>query len=188
MPKNSTSKRNTPLKKDMLKYLNILVKPDISHSKPTDLNKLKNPDATLISARLNEHFRKEIINAAGTTSEKLSKALEKSVIKLDYQDYKDSTISEALKNVLLEIKQNQSMVGEVVEIEKRLEEQPSRSVSDLLSLNVRLNQNPIFNSDIRKAKISEYARLAKLNNIDAEKLVSRNLDIDNLDQVTLTSA
>lgn len=164
----------------------FLVKPEVLFSNLTDLSNLETKQADFVTARLNEHLRREILNTIGAVSEAMTGTLQATAARIDFQKFKGYELSTVInESILAKVKKDKNLAEEAAKVEARLAELPSAKVSDLLHLEVPLRDNSIFETDLRRVKTLEYARLAQLDNQTAKKLVQKNLPLDDADEDTL---
>jgi Tc toxin complex TcA C-terminal TcB-binding domain/Neuraminidase-like domain/Salmonella virulence plasmid 28.1kDa A protein/Putative peptidoglycan binding domain len=169
------------------KQVAILTKPEVLFSRLTDLSGLPPDQANFITAKLNDHFHTEILNAIGTVNEATSMAINSAIAQLDYQKVKDANLSAVItEHVLAEVKKDEKLASVLTDLESRVAKMPSTKVSDLLNLNVALQENPIFSTELGQAKTVEYARLAGLNSDTTRKIVEKNLSFDRLGEAELS--
>ena len=157
-----------------------LLEPPILFGNLTKLSHLDKSLADFTIAKLNEYLHSQIINTIGSASSLITGTLQHLVTKIDYQKVKDSELLFVIKQkILSEIKQgnNGTLIKEGEEVEQRLSNMPATKIADLLHLDVPLRENPIFNSEIRTAKIREYAKVAKLDEVTVKKLIDRNVSL-----------
>lgn len=187
---------NTILQDSKLKDTAFLFKPEVLFGNLSNLSKLmagnNKSNTKYIVTKLNERFHNEILNSVGTVSEKLAKELQSSVSKIDYEKYKDSDLFTAIEDILAELKKNKKerndLLKEISGLELHINNSPAAKmkVSNVLNLDISLQENPIFYDDVQRAKIQEYAKFVNLGKESTKKLIDKNISFDSIDQTMLS--
>lgn len=165
----------------------FLVNPAVLFGNLNDLRSLPPAQAGYITAKLNEQFHVEILNAIGTVSDAMTRAAQTAVAIIDYQNFKGVDLFTVIKQgILAGVKMDKNLAQEAADVEARLAGLPSAKVSDALHLNAPLRNNPIFVADLRRAITAEFSQLAGVGQQAAKKLVQKNLLFDDIDDKTLS--
>jgi hypothetical protein len=164
----------------------FLFKPEVLFGDLTNLSKLKGDESEFLVSRLNEHLRQELIAIIGPVSGAMSQALSLSLSRIDYRKCTDLCLKEVIsEKILKELAKKPNLSSEVTGIERRFNGRGEGKVDELLHLQLSLKKNPILDKDIRTARILSYAKLAGLNNESAKKLVDKDLDMVNVNDLVL---
>ena len=166
-----------------LKNSNIFVKPSVLFENLIDLNNLKREADSqeiikFVESKLNNQLHLELINAISESNiddDEVDKILKETISKIDYKKFLNSKLSDVFDAVFASVKRDQKNIDQKI---NQLKEQlpliiSQRKVSDLLHLDSSLHNNPIFHTEMARAKILEYAKIANLNDKQANALAGK---------------
>jgi len=140
--------------------------------KTKELNKLAVENKSYIKAKLDDHLKKEILKCFSKGSDELKEALDK--LKIDYIKAEGSDLFTYIEKYLMP--QLQLPPGLKKEQDKIVSRIPDNiKVTQLLHLDLSLEENPLFVKEVQVAKISELAIIADLNESGTNYLIDKGI-------------
>ena len=133
--------------------------------------------AQIIDNQLNQFLRNKLNNFFASASADVKNAIAAKLPAIDYLKYKTASLQDIIQHEVLDalnaLAANTTLIDKINQyINGQLDDQ----VSDVLSLDGALEDNRIFQDELRVARVRAYANIAKLDVKALTNLLAKNMD------------
>ncbi|MTI86960.1 MAG: hypothetical protein FH748_03210 [Balneolaceae bacterium] len=167
----------------MIKH-NFLLKKEIKEKPVRGIRGLDRRERSLLDKTLNEKLKKQLIGSAGRVSGRAKKALHgiKAGKDLDYKKLEGKSLADFFEDTLKgRLKRARVPEEEISTIGEKLKEKRSEKVERTLNLDEPLAENPLFNTDFKRAKFDALSELTGAAN-KLKDLRNHNIDWDHISE------
>jgi hypothetical protein len=139
----------------------------------------------VVNQRLNERLRDETLRLIGTVSNALELAVVAALQSVQWQDMRQRTIADLAAAILAQVAADPHLASEASAIRTRIPASPSRTVADVLGLDVPLIDNPVMHTEVTRGLVVELAHLAGLSDAATQAVTQHGEALINSSAATL---
>ncbi|MGD0706759.1 MAG: hypothetical protein ABSA02_43640, partial [Trebonia sp.] len=139
----------------------------------------------VVNQRLNERLLDELLHLIGTPSNALQLAVVAAVRGVQWQDTRQRTVGDLAAAILAQVAADPHLASEASAIRAHIAASPSRTVADVLGLDVPLIDNPVMHTDVTRALVIELAHLAGLGDAATQAVTQHSEALVNSSAATL---
>jgi len=165
----------------------FLANPEIAYNNLLDTSKFPTPEAAYINNELNIYLRNFLSSFFSGAETDIKNFIASKLPGIDYYKYKEGTLQDIIQAEVLDALKvttaTTSLADKLIQfINGQLDDD---TVIEVLYLDIPLQDNPIFQNDLRIARLTVYAGLSQIDQPTLSKLLSLNIDPSILDDKLL---
>jgi len=160
-----------------------LASPEFAYSDLFNTVKIPTDIAQQITNKLDTYLRTTISSFFSNADDDVKKAVAFALPSIVYQNYKAGTLADIIRDHVLKTSTNAPLNAKITRfMNGQLDDD---TVTEVLYLDLPLQDNPIFLEDLRIARLTTYTNAAQLDQATQKKLLDQNIDPATLDDALL---